>query len=73
MEKDKERSHIRENPINYNIIIGAKTISVFYTWIDEAYAVHNNMRVHTEGAISMGYGIIHGKALKQKINVKIST
>ena len=28
---------------------------------------------HTGGAISMGYGIIHGKLLKQNINMKIST
>ena len=42
-------------------------------WIDAAYDVHNNMRGHTGGAISIGYGIMHGKASKQKINVKIST
>ena len=31
------------------------------------------MRGHTGGAISMGYGIIHGKSSKQKINTKSST
>ena len=31
------------------------------------------MRGHTWGAISMGYGIMHGKASKQNINVKSST
>ena len=41
--------------------------------MDAAYAVHNNMRRHTGGAISMGYVIMHGKAPKQKINVKSST
>ena len=59
--------------IKDKIIIGAKTLSDLYTWIDAAYAVHNNMRGHTWGAISMGYGIIIGKASKQKINVKTST
>ena len=54
-------------------IIGAKTLSDPYMWIDAAYAVHDNMRGHTGGAISMGYGIMHGKASKQKINVKTST
>ena len=44
------------------IIIGAKTLTYLYTWIDAAYAVHNNMRGHTGGAISMGYGIMHEKA-----------
>ena len=31
------------------------------------------MRGHTGGAMSMGYGIVHGKSGKQKINVKSST
>ena len=42
-------------------------------WIDAAYAVHGNIIGYTGGAISMGYGIIHGEILKQKINVKSST
>ena len=44
-----------------------------YTWIDTSHAVHQNMRGHTGGSISMGYSIIHGKGLKQKLNVKSST
>ena len=59
-----------KNTIKDKIIIGAKTLTDLYTWTDAAYAVHNNMRGHTGGAISMGYGIMHGKASKQKINVK---
>ena len=31
------------------------------------------MRGHTGGSISMGHGIMHGKASKQKIDVKSST
>ena len=53
--------------------IGATTLSEMFTWIDAAYAVHNNMPSHTGGAISMGYGILYGKSSKQKINVKSST
>ena len=44
-----------------------------YTWIDAAYDLHNNMRGHTGGAISIGYGIMYGKSSKHKINVKSST
>ena len=44
--------------------IGATTLSELFTWIDAAYAVHNNMRSHTGGAISMSYGILHGKSSK---------
>ena len=73
LEKIKERSHIREKTIKDKRIIGVKALSDLYTWIYAAYAVHNNIRGHTGGEISMGYGIIHGKYSKQKINVKIST
>ena len=61
-----------KNTIKDKIIIGAKTLSNLYTWIDVAYAVYNNIRGHTGGEISMGYGIIHRKALNQEINVKRS-
>ena len=44
-----------------------------FTWIDAAHAVHSNMRSDTGGAISMGYGVLHGKSSKQKINTKSST
>ena len=44
-----------------------------FTCTDALYAVHNNMVINTGGAISMGYGIIHGKLSEQNINVKSST
>ena len=44
-----------------------------YTWIDASYAAHDNMRGYTCGVISMGKGILHATAEKQKINVKNST
>ena len=62
-----------KNTIQDKRIIDEKILSDLYTWIYAAYAVHNNMRGHTGGSILMGYGIMHGKAPKQKINVKIST
>ena len=62
-----------KNTIKDKRIIGAKTLSGLYMWIDAVYDVHNNMREYTGGAISMGYGIIHVKASKQKINMKSST
>ena len=48
-----------KNTIKDKIIIFIRTLSYLYTWIDAAYAVHNNMRGHTGGAISTGCGIIH--------------
>ena len=54
-------------------IIGANSLEQLFTWIDASYGVHMNMRGHTGGAISMGYGLIHARAGKQKINTKSST
>ena len=62
-----------KNTIKYKVIIGAKKLYDLYTWIDAVYAVINHMRGHTGGEISMGHGIIDGKAAKQNINVKCST
>ena len=54
-------------------IIGATSLTDVCTWIDAAYAVHNNMGSQTGGAMSMGHGILHGKSSKQKLNTKSST
>ena len=61
------------NTIKDKRIIGAKNISDLYTWIDEVYDLHNSMRGHIGGTISMGYGIIHVKASKKNMNVRSST
>ena len=44
-----------------------------YTWIDEAYAVHSNMRSHTGGGISMGHGVLYENESVQRLNTKSST
>ena len=54
-------------------IIGAKSVQELYTWVDAAFAVHNNMRSQTGGAMSYGYGMIHCRSNKQKLNTKSST
>ena len=62
-----------KNTIKDKRIIGAKTLTDLFTWINAAYAVHNNIRGHKGGAILMGYGINNGKPSKQKISVRSST
>ena len=59
--------------IDDNRIIGADNLLTLLTWIDAAYAVHNNMRSHTGGAISMGLGVLHARSSKQRLNTKSST
>ena len=53
--------------------IACDNLTHLFTWIDAAFAVHPNMRGQTGGAISMGWGVIHAKSSKQKINTKSST
>ena len=43
------------------------------TWVDAYYAVHNDMRRHTGGCITLRSGMIHCKSSKQKLNTKTST
>jgi hypothetical protein len=54
-------------------IVGGKDLLTLHTWIDAAYAVHENMRSQTGGCMSFGHGIIHGRSSKQKLNTKSST
>ena len=54
-------------------VIGCDGLNNLFTWIDAAYAVHHNMRSHTGGIMSFGWGAIHAKSSKQKLNTKSST
>jgi hypothetical protein len=54
-------------------IIGAHSLTEFKTWVDAAYAVHDDMKSHTGGVMSFGHGVVNAKSLKQKLNVKSST
>ena len=51
-------------------IIGINDITTMLIYIDASYALHENMRGHTGGLTTMGIDILHGKASKQKINMK---
>ena len=54
-------------------ILGADSMLNMMTWVDVAYATHNNMRSHTGGCMSFGDGVIMSKSAKQKLNTKSST
>jgi hypothetical protein len=53
--------------------IGAETLSQIWNFIDASHAVHENMRSHTGGLMSMGLGLIHGKSCSQTMNTKSTT
>ena len=54
-------------------IVGATSLHSFKTWVDAAYAVHDDMKSHTGGVMSFGTGVINEKSRKQRLNVKSST
>ena len=54
-------------------IIGADSLQNIFTWIDAAYGVHDDMKSHTGGVMSMGTGAVHQRSTKQKLNTKSST
>ena len=54
-------------------IIGMDGKHELTTWVDAPHAVHHDMKRHTGDVISLGYGLVHQKSGKQKLNTKSST
>jgi len=54
-------------------IIGADSLRDLHVWVDALHAVHENMRGHTGGTMSMGTGTLHNKSSKQKFNTRSTT
>ncbi len=59
--------------IDMERIVGGNDLLKLYTWIDAAYAVHNDMKSQTGGCMSFSTGMVHGRSSKQKLNTKSST
>jgi hypothetical protein len=55
------------------LILGADSLTKLMTWVDAAYGVHHDMKSHTGGAMSLGWGTVMCKSTKQKLNTKSST
>ena len=53
--------------------IGADSLGRVRSWVDAAYAVHEDMKSHTGGVMSFGRGGLLCKSTKQKLNTKSST
>ena len=59
--------------IDDELVLGAKNLHQLFTWVDAAYAVHDDFKSHTGGTMSMGIGTFCNKSSKQKLNTKSST
>ena len=55
------------------LTLEADDLKLVRWYIDASFAVHDDMRGHTGGVMTMGKGGIHNKSTKQKINGKSST
>ena len=53
--------------------MGADSLSQFCTWVDAAYGVHPDLKIHTGGCMYFVNRVVHSKSSKQKINTNIST
>jgi hypothetical protein len=55
------------------LCLSADNLNIIKWWVDASYAVHNDMRSHTGGTMSMGTGAVYSTSKKQKLNTKSST
>ena len=53
--------------------MGADSLIRLCIWVDATYGVHPDLKSHTGGCMSFGYGMVHCKSSKKKLNTKIST
>ena len=72
MNKLKRCLRYLELTIDDKRYIGARNLTELFTWIDASHLVHANMRGVTGGVTSMGHGVVHGRAAKQKMNSRSS-
>jgi hypothetical protein len=55
------------------LILSASGSGILKWWTDTSFAVHPNMRGHTDGGLSMGRGFPIITSTKQKLNTRSST
>ena len=72
-EKLKRCLGFLKGTINDVRVIGADSIRDLHVWVDASHAIHENMRGHTGGVMSVGTGTIHCKSSKQKLNTRSTT
>ena len=53
--------------------MGADSLSQLCTWVNAAYGVHPDLKIHTGGCMTFGYGMVHCTSSKQIMNTKSST
>ena len=59
--------------IGEKCVIGDDNIYELLTYVDTSYTTQNYMRVCTGGCMPFGWGLIHARSSKQRLNTKSST
>ncbi len=59
--------------VDLPLTLGATSSKVLHWYVDTAFAVHPNMRGHSEGALTLGLGFPTSSSGKQKLNTCSST
>jgi len=55
------------------LTLEAENLEIIKWWVDASFAVHQDMRSHTGGTMSLGKGSIYSASVRQKLNTKSST
>ena len=57
----------------FTLTLEADNLHILKWWVDASFAVHDDMRSHTGGVMSMGQGAVYATSTRQKLNTKNST
>jgi hypothetical protein len=55
------------------LTLEADDVRIVKWWVDASYAVHNDLKSHTGGTMSLGKGSIYSASKTQRLNTKSST
>ena len=55
------------------LTLGLQNDGAMTWWVDASYAVHNDMKGHPGGTMSLGHGSIYSSSTKQKLVSRSST
>lgn len=62
-----------ENTMDMPLILKIDNLSIVKTWVDVAFAVHEDYKSHTGNVISMGKGALYARSIGQKLNTTSTT
>jgi hypothetical protein len=62
-----------DSTVDMPLVLAADDSGQIRWWIDSSFAVHDDMKSHTGGTMSMGKGSVYSTSGKQKLNTRSST